>query len=521
MRPKIANCPACGGPVEFQLSTALVSVCEFCHTVVARADKKLEDHGKVADLVETNSPVKRGSVGHFEKKEFEVVGQVQYQHPAGGVWDEWYLKFPGDRVRWLACAQGKYYLTTEKRLSEQTQLPGFEALTPGHRFQLPDGKTLVVAESGIATARSAAGDIPWAFRPNAEHRFVDLHGPTNEFATIEFESDGPRLFLGREINFDELGLSVESWDSGFPASPNTAALQVNCPQCAGPLSLHAPDQSLRVCCPNCKALLDCQQGKLEYLQTLQMKSSEKPLIPLGAVGKLNDVEYTVIGFMERFVVEDGKKYRWTEYLLNNPTIGFRWLVRSRGHWSFVEPIPVSSVNESSDHATYQNERFRVFDRGWAYVGYVVGEFYWRVTVGEQVESSDYISPPRMLSFEKSTSEMGSELNVSLGTYVHKDVLAAAFGLKELPAAWGVGAIQPAPDSSNDVLAMWLGFTVILILLDILFSTGFITHPFSQFHFIMSMIAISSWPLIVLFLKRNFEVRRWQESNFSPYQGGSD
>jgi len=520
MKKRVANCPACGGPVEFQLSTALVTVCEFCHTVVARTDKRLEDHGKVADLVETNSPVKRGQMGTFEKKEFEVVGQVQYQHPAGGVWDEWYLKFPADRVRWLAYAQGKFYLTTEKRLSESTPLPAFESLTPGHRFQLPDGKTLVVAESGIATARSAGGDIPWAFRPNAEHRFVDLHGPDREFATIEYdETSGPRLFLGHEVALDELGLKGDSWEADAPTWANTAALQVNCPQCAGPLTLHAPDQTLRVCCPNCKSLLDCQQGKLEYLQTLQMKSKERLLIPLGSVGRLNDVEYTVIGFMERYVVEDGKKYSWTEYLLCNPTIGFRWLVRSRGHWSFVEPVPVSSVNEFPDHVIYQGQQFRIFDRGTAYVGYVIGEFYWRVTMGEQVASVDYIAPPRMISLEKTTSDAGSELNISLGTYIEKDVLAAAFGLKELPAAWGVGAIQPAPRLGDDIVVLWIGFIVLLIVLDLLFSTGSVTQPVSQFHFLVAMAAVSAWPLIALFQNRQFEVRRWQVSDFSPYQQG--
>ena len=36
MKRKVANCPACGGLVEFQLSTALVTVCGYCHSVLAR-----------------------------------------------------------------------------------------------------------------------------------------------------------------------------------------------------------------------------------------------------------------------------------------------------------------------------------------------------------------------------------------------------------------------------------------------------------------------------------------------------
>ena len=51
MKRKVANCPACGGLVEFQLSTALVTVCGYCRSVLARAGKNIEDHGKVADLI--------------------------------------------------------------------------------------------------------------------------------------------------------------------------------------------------------------------------------------------------------------------------------------------------------------------------------------------------------------------------------------------------------------------------------------------------------------------------------------
>lgn len=519
MKKRIANCPGCGGPVEFQLSTALVTVCEFCHSVVARTDKKLEDLGKVADLVETNSPVKRGMSGTFEKKHFDVVGRVQYQHPAGGVWDEFYLKFPNERVRWLAMAQGKFYVTTEKRLSEGVTLPGFGELTPGYRFKLADGTALTVAESGVATARSADGDIPWAFRPNAEHRFVDLHGPGQEFATIEFEESGPRLFLGREISLDELGLSGEDWDAGPPPMANTGALQLNCPNCAGALTLHAPDQTLRVCCPSCKSLLDCQGGKLEYLQTLKMKRGEKPLIPLGTVGRLFDVEYTVIGFMERYVVEEGTKYRWTEYLLYNPQIGFRWLVRNNGHWSFVEPVPLSSVETSSDSVTYEGTTFKQFDRGTAYVKYVAGEFYWRVTMGEAVEGTDYIAPPRMLSFERSTTESGTELNLSLGTYVQKEVIEQAFGLSDLPAAWGIGAIQPAPVVGSDLLVLWGLFVALLIGLNVLFVSGVVAHPVSQFHFYTALVVVSSWPVFAFLRSQNFEGQRWKGSGSTS--GGSE
>ena len=63
MRKIEAPCPSCGAPVEFKVSSSLVTVCEFCHSLVARGDRKLEDLGKVAALVETNSPLELGATG--------------------------------------------------------------------------------------------------------------------------------------------------------------------------------------------------------------------------------------------------------------------------------------------------------------------------------------------------------------------------------------------------------------------------------------------------------------------------
>ncbi len=89
MKVRIANCPSCGGPVEFQVSTSLVTICDFCQCVVARADKSVADHGKVSDMVLTDSPLSRGVPGKCRGRKFELIGRVQYQHPAGGGGDEW------------------------------------------------------------------------------------------------------------------------------------------------------------------------------------------------------------------------------------------------------------------------------------------------------------------------------------------------------------------------------------------------------------------------------------------------
>ena len=523
-KQRIVACPACAAPVEFQLSTALVTVCDFCRSVVARGDKSVEDHGKVADLIETSSPIHRGLSGKYHKKRFEVVGRVQYQHPAGGVWNEWYLQLPGDKVGWLAEAQGKFYLMFERRFASDAVLPSFDELSVGHRFALSPATQpateaakggFIVAEKGVATARSADGDIPWSFRPNADHRFADLHGDGDEFATLEYAEDRPRGFFGREVTLAELHLDGDGGASPMPAAAGTGALQVNCPNCAGPLTLHAPNETQRVTCPSCRSLLDCKQGKLLFLKTLTLPVV-KPVIPLGSVGKLFDVEYTIIGFMERFAIWEGKDFPWTEYLLYNPTKGFRWLVRNQGHWSFVEPVPLSKAGRPGDQrASFNDKTFKLYDKGLAYVRFVAGEFYWRLTTEESVSTEDYVAPPQMLSFEKSFGAKGEEINASLGTYLTVEAIEEAFNLKDLPRPFGVGTIQPQLNHV-DVWCMWFCFAALLTLLDFVFQSGAVKPAVDQGHFFVAQVIVAMFPLVLLFVRHTMEVNRWANSDYSPY-----
>jgi hypothetical protein len=55
---KVGSCPSCGAPVEFNPGGGKVKICEHCHTVVLRGEANLEGMGKVAELLDTDSPLK-------------------------------------------------------------------------------------------------------------------------------------------------------------------------------------------------------------------------------------------------------------------------------------------------------------------------------------------------------------------------------------------------------------------------------------------------------------------------------
>lgn len=432
----VANCPACGGPIEFAVGSSIVVVCDYCHSAVARTDRALEDLGKVAALVDTGSPLKRNLPGKYHGSGFRITGRTQMRHAAGGVWDEWYAAFDDGRWGWIAEAQGRFYVTFRV---EAHDLPPRAVIEPGGRYR----GELVVDEVGTATVISGEGEIPWRVEPGSTYDYADLSGKGSRFATIDYSEEQPLLFLGEQTSLEGLGIATDE----RPARGQKVAVgKISCSNCGGPLPLVAPEQAERVICPNCGGVHDLEEGNLRFLEVLKSRGP-RPLVPLGTKGKLNGEEYIVAGYMQRSVTFD-RKYFWSEYLLFHPVSrSFRWLIESDQHWSFAQPVPGAEVDDSSPSSAattvrYGGQTFRIFQDALAHVEHVLGEFYWRVEVGEQVRAIDYIAPPRGLSKELSGQRGAQELNYTLSEYVPVDAIEQGFGVKGLPRPRGVGMLQP-------------------------------------------------------------------------------
>src|ERR1700722_13808764 len=158
-----ASCPSCGGPCTFKVGASLVTVCPYCQSVVARGDRGLESLGKVADLVETASPLDIGVNGRFGGVPFELTGRTQFAHPAGGVWDEWYAAFADGRWGWIAEQRGEFYLTFAKPVPDG--LPAYDRLRLGQKLDVGDGLMLTVAEKNRGKTAGARGEIPYRVVP--------------------------------------------------------------------------------------------------------------------------------------------------------------------------------------------------------------------------------------------------------------------------------------------------------------------------------------------------------------------
>lgn len=439
-----ANCPSCGAPIEFKAGSTIVLVCPFCRSAVARTDRGLEDIGKVAEIADSESPLKLGLKGEYKGARFELTGRAQLKHELGGYWDEWYATFSNGWVGWLAEAQGRFYMTFYQPLPAGTVLPSFAGLQLGQVVaEIPNPTPLMVQEKGRGTSVAADGEIPYKLTPGEQFEYADLAGKNNAFATIDYSLDPPWAFVGNQVTLEEIGLGDAK--SVKREGKRVSAAGMGCPNCGGPLELIAPDKAERVTCPNCDSLLDVNQGSLSYLKALTPPANAPEFVaPIGAEGTFpGDVKFKIIGAVVRSVTIEGIQYFWHEYLLYNPMIGFRWLVHSDNHWNFVEPINPADVERDNIFAaggtvTYNGQKYKIFQDATAVVEYVKGEFYWRVEQGESVRAVDYVAAPYMLSVESTSDEM----NWSFGTYMTNEEVENAFGISGLPRPWGVGPNQP-------------------------------------------------------------------------------
>ena len=228
----------------------------------------------------------------------------------------------------------------------------------------------------------------------------------------------------------------------------------SCPHCGGTIDIRALGVTVTAVCSHCGTMIDVADPQLRIIQQAHEATRTDLLLPLGARGTLFGDEWEVIGYMERATESGG--YRWNEFLLFNPWQGFRFLVEDKGHWNFVKMLRRSfgaAVN-------YDGRGFKLFNAGAAKVVYVLGEFYWRVEVGERVHIRDYIAPPRMLSVE----EGEQDIVWSLSTYVEPKVIASAFGVTKPPTTpVGVAPNEPYTAVKNVGNFYLIAFVALVLL----------------------------------------------------------
>lgn len=451
-------CPNCGASVEFRAGASMTVVCEFCKQVVARTDRGLAGLGTVADMAPTEHGLALRDRGSYGGARFEVVGRLVLRHPAGGSWEEYAVAFEDGRSAWIATAMGRWFLTGPVPVRV---MRSWESLGPGHSLPLDGYGMFTVSERNEAPFECAQGELPFAARVGDVLRFVDLAGADGRVATVHYLREGGAhaVFMGVEVQRAQL--AIES-AAGERRGAAVATQNLQCPNCGGGLPARADPNSQRVVCPYCSALSDLAAHEVIARQE-QVRASLP--IPLGARGTLSGVAWTAIGYVERATWFDNERFTWCEYLLYSADSGYRWLIFDEGNWLFATPVSAGdvAVAPTGSHATFQGATYTSRNTGSASVVRVLGEFYWKVAVGETVQTQDFVCGSGVLSREGDAAEV----QWTYSTPIPGDTLFRAFGLPP-PARMSPPAATWSGDGNFVASPSWNTWVVLGVIVFMIF-----------------------------------------------------
>ena len=450
-----ASCPSCGAPVEFKSAASVLAVCGYCTSTLVKRGTVLEEIGKMAALQDDPTLLQIGSEGVYKGVHFGVIGRIQLRYDAG-LWNEWHIMFDDQRSGWLGEAAGEFYVNFEH--VPALAPPPFEGLHVEDRVDL-DGRFFEVSNREEATCIAGQGELPFKVGAGYAAPVVDLR-LDSACASIDYSDveDGgvARVYIGERVNARDLKLAHlrDPKAAGGALVPGAQADVFNCPACAAPFQL-VSGRIKTFGCASCGAVLDTASRQVRVVLKAQAALDTPLAIALGARGRLDDIEWQVIGHLRR-ASEHG--FSWSEFLLFNARDGFRWLSESDGHWSFIRTAekPLKKIGNLAFQGGSSYEHFSHYQ---AEVTHVLGEFYWKVKVGDIVEVDDYIAPPLIASREKDDRE----LTWSTGTYVEPAVLRKAFAVN---APWaaprGVAPNQPSPWQQS-ATRLWKRFALVTVL----------------------------------------------------------
>ena len=468
---KTAHCPSCGAPVSFRSAASVYAVCEFCKSTLLRDGEDLKDLGRMAELMDDPSLIQIGSEGAFRGLHFGVIGRIQLKHESG-IWNEWHILFDDGRSSWLSQAGGEYVVSAQVPVSET--LPAFETLKPEMQVSVA-GRPFTVTDLETARCIAGQGELPFKVEAGYDVNTADLRGG-DRFVTLDYGETPPLVFVGYPARFDELKLTNLRDASATTAGGGTTikANAFNCPHCASPLVIHSGAIE-SVGCDSCGSIIGIDNANVQLLSRAAQSLRIQPPIPLGSKGRFHDVEWEVIGFLQRSTQSDGIDYTWTETLLFNAEQGFAWLVEYQGHWNFARTLSSPPpVGRGQPAFRWKEGQYKLFSTGTAEVSYVVGEFYWRIAVGESCVVEDYILPPIMLSREVTENEV----SWSYSEYIEPEALCAAFKLKAPPEPRiGVYANQPNPfaERHRGVFSLFWKLALAATLAQLAFAFVFSSH----------------------------------------------
>jgi endogenous inhibitor of DNA gyrase (YacG/DUF329 family) len=418
-----APCPGCGAPVEFRSAQSAFAVCSFCRSTVARDGETLSRIGKMAEVFEDYSPLQLMAAGSFGGRAFTLVGRLQYKGETG-TWTEWIAVYDDGSQGVLAEDNGSYVFSAPADLGRE--VPAADSLRVGATTSVA-GRPFTVSSNVAVSLISAQGELPKLPTLGRLFPMVELRSSEGEVVSIDYGTQPAVVSRGVAVQLEGLAMSGLRGE----VDKEQTGRQFSCPNCGAPVEITLAS-TRSITCASCHSIIDLSQGLGGELKHATQDEPVKPVIPLGAAGMLQNVQWQVVGYQHRMGHEPGdddESFGWEEYLLYNAKRGFTFLVDSEDGWSLVKPVTgAPSLSPNKQSAVYLAQNFKLQYAYEAETTYVAGEFYWPVERGQKTFNRDFAKGDSLLSMEESPHEV----TWSTGGKISSDTVAKAFRLEGAP-----------------------------------------------------------------------------------------
>ncbi len=248
-----------------------------------------------------------------------------------------------------------------------------------------------------------------------------------------------------------------------PAPPPSTVKPVNCPNCGGTVDIRVAGTTVSVICQHCGSTLDATSPDLQVIAKAD-QALRTPQIPLGTRAVLKGITWEAVGYQER----TDEEVHWAEYLLFNPYEGYAFLIDDGRRFSLGRLLTRLPATNWGNGLQADGQSFTRFGDPYpVHTIFVVGEFYWRVQVGETVTETDYVRPGTMMACEDYEGER---------TWTRLDMLdwgvaETAFGIPKRRVEYSTPAPhEPSPWKSR-LSEAWIVGGVAAVTLFIVSSMG--------------------------------------------------
>lgn len=456
-RSYTAPCPGCGAPVTFLHAQSTHAICAYCQSTVVRDGEVLRRLGKMAELFDDHSPLQLQASGIWDGQSFTLIGRLQYRS-GNGTWTEWEALLADGSLATLGEDNGSYVFSRPG--APQQALPAAGTLRVGQRVEL-SGTAYSVASRDQTALIAAAGELPHLPPLGQAFEMVELRSAEGEVLSIDYGRQPPLVTRGRAVSLEDLQLR----GLREAIAKEERARQFACPQCGAPVQATLAS-SKTITCPQCHAVIDLSAGIGGELRHALQDEPHRPLIALGSIGRLQGVDWQVVGFQHRLgrdPDDPDESFGWSEYLLYHAKRGFSFLVDAQDGWSMVAPTTgAPQLSGDGRSASYLGSRYDLRERYTAETDYVAGEFYWPVRRGDKTSNRDFAKGRTLLSMEQTAGE----ITWSSGGQLDSATVAQAFkleGRKDLFKRSDAAPLSAASGLSRTTIVLVVLLVLVILL----------------------------------------------------------